>query len=706
MLQHRLHQPNQMLPFRLVQAGNRIVLAFVICAMLGISLFDATASAAPYEGYNYGYDGKPIKAPLPYEPSRSWTGEALGVGALNSPEDMTIGPDGTMYVLDTGNNRLIALNDKLKPKWVVSKFTNQGATDTFERPQGLFVTEDNRIYVADTGKARIVELTPEGNFVRALGTPKSDMMRADLQYVPIKLVVDRTKRFYVVSKGVFDGIMELSPEGEFNGFIGVNPVLYNPIELFWKQFATKEQRKQMALFIPVEFNNISLDDEGFMYVTTADEMSTEPVRRLNPSGVDVLKRKGYEKPMGDLYFSNSATMGGFSTLIAVTADKFGMYSVLDNKRGRIFTYDKEGKLLYIFGQNGDKFGQFKAPIDLEMSGDKVLILDKGSNQIIVFEPTRYGRVLRKAVELTEVGNEEEAEAAWEEALKLNNNLDMAHVGLGKAKLRAGESEEAIHEFRQGMRPDYYSRAFKSYRKQLIWDQFGLFATLCIVLVVGLIIGNQMLKGRLASEPGKIRFAWKLMFRPFKSFWELKYEQAGHWGFSLLLLLIFIILSVIKRQFTGFIIFQSLETQFSIWMEVQVAVIPFFLWCIANWSLTTLMDGEGKFKEIVTATGYALMPLIVMQIPLLILSNIMTQEETSFYYMLESISYIWCALLLFVGMLTVHQYTASKTVVTMGMTFVVIGIILFLGLLAFSLGQQMIMFVSTVYQEISFRIGEG
>ena len=697
---------NRPMPFRLLRAGYRIILVFLLCSVIGASFSYTPALAVPYEGYNYSYNGLPVKAPLPYKPIHSWDGNALGVGALKEPEDMTFGPDGTMYVLDTGNNRLIALDEKMKPKWIASSFKNGGSDDTFNRPQGLFVTPDNRLYIADTDNARIVELDAEGRFVRAIAAPQSDLLRSDLKYTPIKLVVDRAGRFYIVSKGVFDGIMELAPDGNFNGFIGVNPVIFSPIELFWKQLATKEQRKQMNLFIPVEFNNVALDDEGFMYVTTADEVTTEPVRRLNPSGVDVLKRKGYFKPFGDVSVARRGSMGGFSTFLAVSPDSYGVYSVLDSKKGRIFTYDKEGKLLYIFGQLGEKFGQFKSPVDIETHGDRVLILDKGSSQIIEFEPTRYGRVLREAVRLTEIGDEDEAAAAWNEALKLNSNLDMAHVGMGKAKLRAGESESAMEHFRQGMHPEYYSRAFKSYRKELLWERFGLVASLLIVAVVLLLIGIRVLKRKLPEEPGKLRFAWKLMFRPFKSFWELKYEQSGHWGIAVLLLVVFVLLSVLKRQFTGYIISPSLESQFSIWLEIQVVVLPFFLWCIANWSLTTLMDGEGKFKDIVTATGYALMPLIVLQIPLIILSQMMTLEESSFYFLLESVGYLWCVILLFVGMLTVHQYTAAKTVATMGLTMVVIGIILFIGLLMFSLGQQMIGFASTVYQEITFRIGEG
>lgn len=56
----------------------------------------------------------------------------------------------------------------------------------------------------------------------------------------------------------------------------------------------------MTLFIPTECSNMDLDDRGFIYTTVSGgEINIEQViRKLNPAGVDVLKRNGVHPPMG------------------------------------------------------------------------------------------------------------------------------------------------------------------------------------------------------------------------------------------------------------------------------------------------------------------------------------------------------------------------------------------------------------------------
>ena len=55
-------------------------------------------------------------------------------------------------------------------------------------------------------------------------------------------------------------------------------------------------------------------------------------------------------------------------------------SVLDRTRGRVFTYDSNGYLLYVFGALGEAFGAFTAR-RLEVVGDEILVLDLGANSI-------------------------------------------------------------------------------------------------------------------------------------------------------------------------------------------------------------------------------------------------------------------------------------------------------------------------------------
>ncbi|WP_062494300.1 YIP1 family protein [Paenibacillus sp. 32O-W] len=663
-----------------------------------------SAAAAPYRGYNYSFWGDVTPAPNAYLPSFQLDGDRLGAGPLQSPEDLFITPAGMIYIADTRNNRIVVFNDEFNLVRVIDKFDHNGKEDALAEPHGVFVKDDSRLFVADTGNARIVELTTEGAFVREIGAPDSDVLRSSLRYVPVKLVVDSANRMYVVSKGVFDGIMQFDSGGKFTGFIGTNKVTFNPIDMFWRRLMTEEQRSKMALNIPEEFNNVDIDAEGFIYTTTAEGFTDEPVKRLNPSGVDVLKRDGYFPPKGDIWITFNGTRIGPSSMIAVAVDRNGIYSILDGKRGRVFTYDRDGKLMYAFGQLGEQLGGFRTPSDIAMLGEKVVVLDKGIGSLVIFEPTRYGRMIRNAVIYTDNGEEEKAVAAWKEAQKLNSNLEIAYLGIGKAELRQGSNREAMDSFFNGMHREYYSRAFERYRKDWMWQNFSFIATALLVIAALLLVGRRLVRHR-AGEPGTVGMAWYTIFHPFKGFWDLKYERKGKIRFTLALLVLLSVLFLLKQQLSGFIFNPDVTFEASIIDELKFIVLPFFLWCIANWSLTTLMDGEGKFGEIVVATGYALVPIVLAQPLLIVLSNVMTVQEGSFYYFIESVAYGWFIGLLFVGMMTVHQYTVGKTIVTMLLTLVVIGIFVFLGLLVFSLAQQMLSFGMTIYKEISFRIGE-
>ena len=78
------------------------------------------------------------------------------------------------------------------------------------------------------------------------------------------------------------------------------------------------------------------------------------------------------------------------------------------------------------------------------------------------------------------------------------------------------------------------------------------------------------------------------------------------------------------------------------------------------------------------------------------------EETAFYYVSNSIATLWFLYLLFVGNMTVQQFTASKTILTLFLTAIAMGFMAFLCLLFFSLIQQIAVFVVTIYQELVFR----
>ncbi|QHW34499.1 YIP1 family protein [Paenibacillus rhizovicinus] len=200
----------------------------------------------------------------------------------------------------------------------------------------------------------------------------------------------------------------------------------------------------------------------------------------------------------------------------------------------------------------------------------------------------------------------------------------------------------------------------------------------------------------------LKFPLHLIVRPFDGFWDMKYEGKGKMKVSLLILLAVILTTILQKQFAGFLVNMVDPRSLNSLDDLEFTILPFLLFCVANWSITTLMEGEGKFKEIVMATGYALLPIVLINLPMTLISRFMTQEETAFYYLLNSIATVWFVILLFVGIMTVHQYTPAKTVLTMALTVIAMGFVVFIATLAFSLGSQIYWFIYDVYREIIFR----
>ncbi|MEK4009604.1 Yip1 family protein [Paenibacillus sp. FSL H8-0122] len=200
----------------------------------------------------------------------------------------------------------------------------------------------------------------------------------------------------------------------------------------------------------------------------------------------------------------------------------------------------------------------------------------------------------------------------------------------------------------------------------------------------------------------IKYSLHVAVHPFDGFWDLKYENKGKLRMALGILIFLTLTMIVKRQYVGYVVNYNHPLELNSINELKYIIFPFLLWCLANWSLTTLMDGEGKFAEIVITTGYALLPLILINIPNILLSNVITLREASFYHLLDALATLWFVWLLFIGTMTVHQYTVLKTITTMLLTLAVAGIIIFLGLLFFNLIQQIVSFVYTVYQELSLR----
>jgi len=463
---------------------KRLLMLTAAAVIAVCSAAPSATALAPYEAYTYNYYEDSVPLPAPYLPERSITGNDLGIGAFKDPNDIYVTNDGFIYVLDSGNSRIIALDSEWNVLRIIEGFKLNGADERFANPGGIFVTdEDKTIYVADTDKKRIVVLTAEGELIDIVDNPQSDILPASFQFVPTKVTVDTAGRLFVVARGVFEGLMQFDEAGNFIGYVGTINVAQSFADKVWRRIATRAQREQMQLYIPTEFTNVDIDPKGFIYSTNLDLNTKKPIKRLNPSGEDVIKRFGYYPNVGDVRYRIFGNNSGPSKLIDIKLLGGGMYMVLDSLRGRLFAYNDEGELLYAFGGRGTQLGVFNTPVAVERVGNRLLVLDRGKNNIVVYEPTAFGAAVHEATTLHYNGDNEQAVEIWKEVIRMTTNYDIAYVGIGKSLLIEKENKEAMSYFKLGMQRKYYSVAFKRHRREVMQEHFSAFMSTAIGLIV-------------------------------------------------------------------------------------------------------------------------------------------------------------------------------------------------------------------------------
>lgn len=202
---------------------------------------------------------------------------------------------------------------------------------------------------------------------------------------------------------------------------------------------------------------------------------------------------------------------------------------------------------------------------------------------------------------------------------------------------------------------------------------------------------------------KVKYAFYTITHPSNGFYEIRHRQKGSVPLAILFVFLFAVCFSANRQYAGFVVNFVNPMEVNSLTEMITVFVLFILFCVGNWSVTCLMNGEGRFKDIVTMTGYSMLPMILTQIPAIIISNFVVQDEEAYYYLILYFGIAWFVLLVITGVMTIHNYTFGKTLITLICTFVAMFIIIFIALLLYSLLTQVIAFVQSAYNEIVLRM---
>jgi len=457
--------------------------------------------------YIYSYWGDAIHSAPGLTFIANINAQVLGAD-FRSPEDLVVF-ENEIYLVDSDANSLVVLDSNylLKHEITTFEYTQEyidileakGITDetslTLNSPYGVDVT-DSGIFICDTSNYRIVKLNHDFQVLNTF-SEIDDPTFDELSFEPKKITVDSTDRMYVVAKNIYEGIMEINSDGSFNRYTGVNPIQMTPLEIFTRSLMSEEQIAQLQLYLPTEYTNVTIDDRNFIYATSkvSENNDENPIQLINPKGVDVIKKNGYFPPMGDVQYiigMNNYVIDGPSSLVDIAYTDDGIYTVLDQKRSRLFTYDSEGNLLYIDGDAGSQTDKFSEGVAIDYFGDNLLVLDRKTKTIVVYGLTEFGGLVNQAIHYHNEGMFEEAALVWEEVIKIDANYEIAYNGIGKLLLRDGNFKEAMRYFELGHDQYYYSKAFAEYRNAMLKDNFGyIMGSIAIIAVV--FIANKIRK---------------------------------------------------------------------------------------------------------------------------------------------------------------------------------------------------------------------
>lgn len=201
----------------------------------------------------------------------------------------------------------------------------------------------------------------------------------------------------------------------------------------------------------------------------------------------------------------------------------------------------------------------------------------------------------------------------------------------------------------------------------------------------------------------VKYPCYILTHPVKGFTEFKTEKKGKMWVAIFILIMFVLEQIVSYKYTGPAFNKNDQNKFSSIKILITSVIPVVLITVSNWSVTTLMNGKGKMKEIFMMICYALHPFIVLGFLEVILSNVLTVDETQFLTLIKIVGIVLLCYAAFMGVVVVHEYGILKAIASIILTALALCIILFIALLIFDLSQQIYGFIYSLYKEIATRL---
>lgn len=685
----------------------RKLIAIIISVVVLASVCCFNVSAGENTTYTYTISsGKTwIKTQDAYLPGNLYL-ESLG---MSSPEDIFI-RNGWIYAADTGNARILIYSIKtgesreLKDEAMVS-------------PSGLFVTNSGDIYVADRGAPAVFVFSADGKLKLRIDRPKSKLFSELSDYTPKNVVVTENGNIYVCSENAYEGLMQFSPEGEFEGYFAANRKHLSAKELLSDMLLSDKMKQNELMRRPRTIQNLDISDQDLIYtVTQTAEYDAESqthltkqencLKEYNLAGVNILSPNSF---MQDAWNFVDAAAGQNGISFALTST------------GLIYEYDSEGNLIFSFGGravSSERNGLFTyaAAIDTDENGF-IYVLDREKAFVEVFYPTDFAIMTHQAIFDLENGDYEAGEKSWGTVLALNGMSYLARMGYGKTLLHQGRYTEAMEQFELAGDREYYSEAFWQQRdnwlsKNMIWFVLIIFMLVILVVVRSFINRGKPRKAvsyikPIPKTPGRrfwhdITYFGYMMRHPVDGYYYLKRGEAGSVLSATIMYLLIFGVYVADTMGRGFIFSFYLGNGTGIALMGTVFFLLSALFVIGNYLVASINEGEGSLKNIYVMLPYALSPYLVITPFVVIASYVLTQNEAFILYFAWIVALVWSVVLLFIGVRENHAYSFMETVKNILLTLFFIVVCLILMAVMYLLWSQAFAYFRDVWLEVVYR----
>ena len=201
--------------------------------------------------------------------------------------------------------------------------------------------------------------------------------------------------------------------------------------------------------------------------------------------------------------------------------------------------------------------------------------------------------------------------------------------------------------------------------------------------------------------------WSYMFytitHPMDGYYWIRHREYGSVPLAVLMVSLFSLSFTANRLLASFVVNDLDPRGVDLLFELLGVLSFYLLLCVSNWSVTCLMNGEGRLKDIAVAIGYGTVPMTFVMILSTIISQLIADEEQAFYGILIGVGIAYGVIMMLIGIMQVHNYTLGKTLLTLLITIIAALIIVFLVLLLSNLLGLVYNFFHSIYTELIFRV---